>query len=83
MQDEYARMMRVVPPADWAIHAPCVAAINALKRDRNATILAHNYMVPEIYHGIGDVVGDSLKLAIAAAHAADTLRAGAGTVDPE
>ncbi|MBN2760435.1 MAG: quinolinate synthase NadA [Rhodobacteraceae bacterium] len=66
MQDEYARMARVVSPADWAIHAPYVAAINALKRDRNATILAHNYMTPEIYHGIGDVMGDSLQLAIAA-----------------
>ena len=66
MQDEYARMARVVSPADWAIHAPYVAAINALKRKRNATILAHNYMTPEIYHGIGDVVGDSLQLAIAA-----------------
>jgi quinolinate synthase len=66
MQDEYARMARVVSPADWAMHAPYVAAINALKRDRNATILAHNYMTPEIFHGIGDVVGDSLQLAIAA-----------------
>jgi len=37
MQDEYARMARVVSPADWAIHAPYVAAINALKRKRLAT----------------------------------------------
>ncbi|SUZ33201.1 Quinolinate synthase A [Roseibaca ekhonensis] len=66
MQDEYARMARVVSPADWAIHAPYVAAINALKRDRDATILAHNYMTPEIFHGISDVVGDSLQLAIEA-----------------
>jgi quinolinate synthase len=66
MQTEYARMARVISPMDWAIHAPYVAAINKLKRDRNATILAHNYMTPEIYHGIGDVVGDSLQLAIAA-----------------
>ncbi|MFN4057996.1 MAG: quinolinate synthase NadA [Roseinatronobacter sp.] len=66
MQAEYARMARVISPVDWAIHAPYVAAINALKRERNATILAHNYMTPEIYHGIGDVVGDSLQLAIAA-----------------
>lgn len=66
MQDEYARMSRVVSPADWAIHAPYVAAINALKRDRDATILAHNYMTPEIFHGISDVVGDSLQLAIEA-----------------
>lgn len=66
MQAEYARMSRVISPMDWAIHAPYVAAINTLKRERNATILAHNYMTPEIYHGIGDVVGDSLQLAIAA-----------------
>lgn len=66
MQAEYARMSRVVSPADWAIHAPYVAAINALKRERNAAILAHNYMTPEIFHGISDVVGDSLQLAIEA-----------------
>jgi quinolinate synthase len=66
MQDAYARMARVVSPADWAIHAPYVAAINALKRERNAAILAHNYMTPDIYHGIADIVGDSLQLAVEA-----------------
>ena len=65
-RDLYARMDRVVPPADWAVYAPYVLAINALKRERNAVILAHNYMTPEIYHGIADVVGDSLQLAVAA-----------------
>jgi len=64
--DIYARMDRVVTPPDWAIYAPYVAAINQLKKDRNAVILAHNYMTPEIYHGIADVVGDSLQLAIEA-----------------
>ncbi|TVR47624.1 MAG: quinolinate synthase NadA [Rhodobacteraceae bacterium] len=66
MQDEYARMKRVVSPADWAMHAPYVAAINALKRERGAAILAHNYMTPEIFHGVADVVGDSLQLAVEA-----------------
>ncbi|HRO15179.1 MAG TPA: quinolinate synthase NadA [Paracoccus sp. (in: a-proteobacteria)] len=67
MCDIHARMGRVVPMLDWAIHAPYVAAINRLKRERNAVVLAHNYMPPQIYHGIADVVGDSLQLAIKAA----------------
>ncbi|SEL47700.1 quinolinate synthetase, partial [Roseovarius azorensis] len=64
--DIYARMDRVVSPPDWAVFAPYVTAINRLKKERNAVILAHNYMTPEIYHGIADVVGDSLQLAIEA-----------------
>ncbi|EIE50276.1 quinolinate synthetase [Salipiger aestuarii] len=66
MSGIYARMDRVVAPPDWAVFAPYVAAINRLKAERNAVILAHNYMTPEIYHGIADVVGDSLQLAIEA-----------------
>lgn len=66
MSGIYARMDRVVAPPDWAVFAPYVAAINTLKAERNAVILAHNYMTPEIYHGIADVVGDSLQLAIEA-----------------
>ena len=66
MSDIYDRMKRVVTPWDWSIHAPYVAAINKLKAERNAVILAHNYMTPDIYHGIADVVGDSLQLAIEA-----------------
>ena len=62
----YARMNRVVPPADWAMHAPYVIAINRLKAERNAVVLAHNYMTPDIYHGIADFVGDSLQLAVKA-----------------
>jgi quinolinate synthase len=62
----YARVRRVIPEADWMRHAPYVRAINALKKDKDATVLAHNYMTPEIFHGVADVAGDSLQLAIEA-----------------
>jgi quinolinate synthase len=56
-----------VTPLEWRLQAPLIAAINSLKREKNAVILAHNYMTPEIFHGVGDYVGDSLGLAREAA----------------
>ena len=56
-----------VTPLEWRTHAPLIAAINDLKKAKNAVLLAHNYMTPEIFHGVGDYVGDSLGLAREAA----------------
>ena len=63
----YEKVSRVIPPIEWPGFAPHIKAINELKRARNAVVLAHNYMTPEIFHCVADVVGDSLQLAREAA----------------
>lgn len=61
--DLYEKVAHVIPSVEWATMADDVDAILRLKRKRNAVILAHNYMTPEIFHGVSDIVGDSLALA--------------------
>src|ERR1700761_2577159 len=59
----YQRVKTLIPPIEWPAFADDIEAILRLKRDRNAVILAHNYMTPEIFHCVADIVGDSLALA--------------------
>ncbi len=62
-----SRLAGVLPDVEIAIAAPLIAEIEELKRRRNAVVLAHNYMTPDIFHGVSDLTGDSLALARQAA----------------
>lgn len=61
-----------IPAIEWPFFAPLIFAINRLKVEKDAVILAHNYQTPQIFHGVADIVGDNLQLATAAAKVAQT-----------
>jgi quinolinate synthase len=74
----WAKIQAHVTPMEWRLQAPLITEINRLKREKNAVILAHNYMTPEIFHGVGDYVGDSLGLAREAARSQAAIIVQAG-----
>jgi quinolinate synthase len=46
--------------------APITLEINRLKKERDAVILTHSYVEPEIVYGVGDFRGDSYYLSVKA-----------------
>jgi quinolinate synthase len=74
----YERVKDVILPEEWPAHAPLIAAINQLKKEKGAIILAHNYMTPEIFNCVGDLSGDSLALARMAADVEEDIIVQAG-----
>lgn len=63
----YEKLSRQYDQSHWETLAPYIYEINRLKREKNAVILAHNYMTSDVFFGVGDIVGDSLMLAREAA----------------
>lgn len=62
-----AKLEKVVPDVELRYKAELAVEINALKVERNAVILGHNYMEPALFYSIPDFVGDSLDLSRKAA----------------
>jgi quinolinate synthase len=63
MNRAQSRLNERIPAEEWAMLAPLMEEIEELKRQRNAVVIAHNYMTPDIYHSVADIVGDSLNMA--------------------
>lgn len=58
-----ARLVDRIPAEEWVMLRPVIEEIEELKQARNAIVIAHNYMTPDIYHSVADIVGDSLNMA--------------------
>ncbi len=56
------RLADVVPDVELKLKAELAVQVNALKREKNAVILGHNYMEPALFHSVPDFTGDSLYL---------------------
>ena len=50
-------------PSEQSIAVDLIKEIRALKKEKNAILLGHNYMTPDVFYGVSDFVGDSLALA--------------------
>lgn len=74
----YPLVKDFITPMEWPAVAPLVAEINRLKKQKDAVILAHNYMTPDVFRLVGDFRGDSLQLAREASNVSEKVIIQAG-----
>ena len=74
----YPLVKDFITPMEWPAVAPLVAEINRLKNAKDAVILAHNYMTPDVFRLVGDFRGDSLQLAREASNVSEKVIVQAG-----
>jgi quinolinate synthase len=56
------KLSKLYIPSEIDQMLPLIREINRLKKEKNAVLLGHNYMTPDVFYGISDIVGDSLYL---------------------
>ncbi|MCB1141214.1 MAG: quinolinate synthase NadA [Leptospiraceae bacterium] len=61
-QDLIQKLQTVYFPDEIERKLPLIEEINRLKKEKNALVLGHNYMTPDVFHGVSDIMGDSLYL---------------------
>jgi len=67
LEAEAQRLFAALKHAGWVLeecrlHAPLTLEIRTLAKAKNAVILAHSYLTPDVLYGIADFRGDSLGL---------------------
>ena len=69
----YERIKDHIPEIEWPFYAPLILQINRVKKERDALVVAHRFQSPQIYHGVADVTGDTLQLALASQKAKQSV----------
>ncbi|MEM7181114.1 MAG: quinolinate synthase NadA [Spirochaetota bacterium] len=62
MNDLKEKLAKTYLPQEIEEKLPLIEEINQLKKEKNAVLLGHNYMTPDVFHGVSDIQGDSLYL---------------------